>query len=74
MSEPVSSSNSISTPRKNVHKNKLRKGSAAKKKLTDKFKKIQRQNIYLQKKCAAYKTIVQNLKEKLTNLILLKGN
>ncbi|XP_072943494.1 uncharacterized protein [Epargyreus clarus] len=65
LSESVSSSNSIfDTPRKIVLKNKLRKESAAKKKLTEKFKKIQRQNIYLKQKCASYKTIVQNLKKK----------
>lgn len=65
MSESVSSSNSIfDAPKKIVLKNKLRKESVARKKLTEKFKKIQRQNIYLRKKYASYKTIVQNLKAK----------
>lgn len=59
----VSESESVfDTPRKIVLKHKLRKESADKKKLAEKFKKVQRQNAYLKKKCASYKSILQNLK------------
>lgn len=68
VSEPLSSvsdSESIfDTPRKIVLKKQLRKIDLAKRKLSEKFKKVQRQNIYLKRKCAYYKAIVKKLKHK----------
>lgn len=65
ISEPVSDSESIfDTPRKIVLKKKLLKEITAKKVLAYKFKKIQRQNRYLKKKCASYKFMVKDMKSK----------
>ncbi|CAK1590866.1 unnamed protein product [Parnassius mnemosyne] len=65
LSESVSSSDSIfDSPKKIALKKHLRKESATNEKLIEKIMKIQRQNTYLKRKCAFYKTILQNLKDK----------
>ncbi|CAG5043838.1 unnamed protein product, partial [Parnassius apollo] len=65
LSESVSSSDSIfDSPKKNVRKQYIRKESATKQKLLEQIRKIQRQNINLKRRCAFYRSIVQNLREK----------
>ncbi|RVE41326.1 hypothetical protein evm_014021 [Chilo suppressalis] len=65
ISESVSESESIfDTPRKIVLKRKVHELTAVKKKLTDKIKKVQRQNRNLKKKCESLSLLVKSLKTK----------
>lgn len=65
ISESISSSDSIfDTPRKINLKKQLHKETKARKLFAEKYKKVQRQNRYLKKRCDSYKLLVTNLKEK----------
>ncbi|GBP51748.1 DNA transposase THAP9 [Eumeta japonica] len=65
ISESISESESIfDTPRKIVLKRKIHDITISKKKLTDKIKKVQRQNRNLKKKCESLTLLVKSLKSK----------